>query len=727
MDIYCITSKTKLMKKLFLVSIAMLLLKLTGAAQTDTEFWFAAPEVMQHTGTNLDRPILLRITTYSAPATVTITIPAASSTLGTLLIPANAFQSFDLTAWIGTLECTPANTILNNGLKITSTAPVSVYYDVVSGGTSGNKNNPEAFALKGKNALGTSFRIPSQNTFDNISSYLPQARNSFDIVATENSTQVTITPSNNIVGHATGIPFTVNLNAGQTYSASATTHLAAGHLNGSLVTANKPVAITVKDDGLYVDNYCVDLAGDQILPVSKTGTEYAAIKGLLSVDSNELLFITATQNVTQIFKDGTLIATINAGQTFRTSIGAAQNATYIQTSLPAYIWQVSGSGCEVGATQLPQINCTGSQNVSYLRVSDQSLQANILIRSGHEGNFLLNGSPTAITSTMFSPVPGTGGAWVFARVNLPITTYPVNSVINLVNTSGLFHLSFIDRNNGGAGYAYFSDYGAVDAVATAGNNPYCPGENINLFANTVPGGTYNWNGPAGFSSTLQNPVIPGATAINAGWYTLEVSNGECTDIDSIYIYMRECEPQDSCIITARYCIDVDDPMTYYFDASGYSPGGNYFWDFGDGNTLSSPTGNVDHTYISLGFYTVTIIYNTPNGMECVKRFQICFEKSSDKEAGDDNPVKDSKELGELYPNPAHTEILIPVLKSDLQAMNIDAEVIGTDGKSQLKITGLPVTNGKISIPIHHLNDGVYIVKVRLNGVMHQKKFVKTTR
>lgn len=100
------------MKKLFLASIAILLLKLAGVAQTDTEFWFAAPEVMQHTGSNLDRPILLRITTYSAPATVTITIPSASSTLGTLLIPANSFQSFDLTTWIGILECVTPNTVL---------------------------------------------------------------------------------------------------------------------------------------------------------------------------------------------------------------------------------------------------------------------------------------------------------------------------------------------------------------------------------------------------------------------------------------------------------------------------------------------------------------------------------------------------------------------------------------------------------------------------------------
>lgn len=714
------------MKKLFLTSIILCLFKLTGIAQIDSEFWFAAPEVMQHNASNLDRPIMLRITTYSTPATVSVTIPSLASTLGTLVIPANSFQSFDLTAWINTLECINPNVVTNNGLKITATAPVSVYYDVVSGGTSGLRNNPEAFVLKGKNALGTNFTIPSQYAFDNIFNYSPMARNSFDIVATENGTQVVITPSNDIVGHVAGVPFTISLNAGQTYSALATTHLASGHLTGSLVTANKPVAVTVKDDGLYVDNYCVDLVGDQILPVSKIGTEYIAVKGQLDVHSNELLFITATQNATQILKDGTLVATINAGQTFSTPIGAAQNATYIQTAFPAYIWQVSGSGCEVGATQLPQIECTGSKKVSYLRVSDASLQANIITRSGHQGNFLLNGSPAVITSTLFNPVPGTGGAWVFARVQLPLSSYPINSVIELENTSGLFHLSYIDRNNGGAGYAYFSDYGGVDAVATAGNNPYCQGENVNLYASTVSGGVYNWSGPAGFSSMLQNPVIPGATAANAGWYKLEVSNGQCRSIDSVYVYMKDCVPPDSCVLTVKYCIDVDNPLTYYFEASGFSSTGTYFWDFGDGNTLVSVGGNVTHTYANPGSYIVNVGYSA-GGRLCVKRFQICIGKLLKRAAGEEDQVIGLNELGDLYPNPANTEIYIPILVPDHKEVHIDAEIIGADGKSPLKIARLPVTNGKITIPVHSLNDGVYIVRIRLNDATYQKKFVKATR
>ena len=50
------------------------------------------------------------------------------------------------------------------------------------------------------------------------------------------------------------------------------------------------------------------------------------------------------------------------------------------------------------------------------------------------------------------------------------------------------------------------------------------GGTITLGAGVAP--SYSWKGPAGFSSTLQNPSIPNAQAINAGGYTLS-TGGNC--------------------------------------------------------------------------------------------------------------------------------------------------------------------------------------------------------
>ena len=176
------------------------------SAQTDTAFWFAAPDI-DEIG-NLDKPIKLRVSSYQLPATVTITQPANSSfATQTITLAPYSTQSVDLTPQLDIIECKPGNVIQNRGLKISATNKIAVYYEVNEGAP-----NPEIFSLKGRNALGTQFYISSQNIIDNnfySSGTLPYS--SFNIVATEDNTAVTITPSNNITGHVAGIPFTINL------------------------------------------------------------------------------------------------------------------------------------------------------------------------------------------------------------------------------------------------------------------------------------------------------------------------------------------------------------------------------------------------------------------------------------------------------------------------------------------------------------------------------------
>lgn len=61
-------------------------------------------------------------------------------------------------------------------------------------------------------------------------------------------------------------------------------------------------------------------------------------------------------------------------------------------------------------------------------------------------------------------------------------------------------------------------------------NPACVGSPIYLFADpdtTATGITYSWSGPAGFSSTMQNPVIPVGSLANSGVYTLTDTLAGC--------------------------------------------------------------------------------------------------------------------------------------------------------------------------------------------------------
>ena len=446
-------SDSQLMKKLFSSLLALFVVCLLHA-QKDTLFWFAAPESSPSTA-NFNIPIVMRITTFSQAATVSISQPAGTMPTQIANIGANSTQTVDLTTWVNIIENKPPDVVLNYGLMVQSTAPVSIYYEVVSAQC---QCNPEMFVLKGHNALGTDFYVPGQNYLDNNSGYSPQPFNSFDMIATQDNTTVTITPINAVVGHGAGTTYTIVLNHGQTYSATATGELAAQHLVGSRVTSDKPIAITMKDDLLSGTPFggCADLGGDQIVPTNILGTQYIATKGLLN-GTGDQLFITATQNGTTVSQNGTLLTTINTGQTYQTAVGGA--STFIQTSNPAYVLQMSGIGCEIGLGVLPPLLCTGSFEVAFTRSTTESLYANIAVPAGYEGNFLVNGVAGYITAGMFAPVPGTAGGWVAALVSFPNASYPQGTAIRVSNSTSLFRLGVLHGGAGsGSRFGYFSDF-----------------------------------------------------------------------------------------------------------------------------------------------------------------------------------------------------------------------------------------------------------------------------
>ncbi len=639
------------MNRLFYLPLLILLSGyMQSHAQTDSLFWFAAPDVSPDVQ-NFDRPIKLIITTFNQPAVVTISQPAGGGMpVQTANIPANSTQTVTLTTWLNVIKTQPANTVLNYGLKIVSTAPVTVYYEV----TSQNLNSPETFALKGQNALGTDFWIPSQNLIDNQPSR-PDAFSSFDIVATENNTSVTITPSNAIVGHPAGISFNIVLNEGQTWSAKAMSKLAANHLGGSRVVSDKPIAITIKDDN--VDgrpNYygaCADLIGDQIIPVHLLGTEYIAVNGFLNAPHDQL-FILATQNGTTISQNGVVAATINAGQTHRAVIGGP--STYIQTSAPVYVLQLTGVGCEFGLGMLPQINCTGSSSVSYARFLPSQLYLNLVVRNGGQGDFLVNGNTGVINAANFAAVPGTGGQWMAAQVSLSIQQYPMGSVISVTNTSALFHLGILDANTltaGGASYGYFSDFRQISINAAATAPELCAGMDLSLLADSIASANYSWTGPNGYASNQQSPVIQNVSVADSGMYIVTATSNGCIASDTVVLPVFYMPVADLGPDTAN-CGD-----TILLQSSPVYPDATYRWSTGASShslTVTQP-----------GVYWLEIDNNGCTGSDTVN---VTLNPALEVNLGNDTVICDVDVPLVLYaPQPPGTQYLWSTGFTDSQA------------------------------------------------------------
>ncbi|WP_250601340.1 gliding motility-associated C-terminal domain-containing protein [Flavobacterium amniphilum] len=68
----------------------------------------------------------------------------------------------------------------------------------------------------------------------------------------------------------------------------------------------------------------------------------------------------------------------------------------------------------------------------------------------------------------------------------------------------------------------------------------CENGSLNLHASTVAGATYVWNGPNGFTSALQNPVITNLSNVNNGVYTVFVIKDGCpSEVSSVMVDVKK--------------------------------------------------------------------------------------------------------------------------------------------------------------------------------------------
>ncbi|MGI4728902.1 MAG: gliding motility-associated C-terminal domain-containing protein [Janthinobacterium lividum] len=88
----------------------------------------------------------------------------------------------------------------------------------------------------------------------------------------------------------------------------------------------------------------------------------------------------------------------------------------------------------------------------------------------------------------------------------------------------------------------FSDTASVQVnakpiPAATANTPLCTGETLNL--GVANGTSYQWTGPAGFTSSEQNPVIKNVSSAQAGMYQVKLTSAEgCVATDSVQVNLN---------------------------------------------------------------------------------------------------------------------------------------------------------------------------------------------
>ena len=516
------------MKRTYLLLFVLSLACNALWAQIDTEFWFAAPDLeVQHAQT----PVRFCVTTFDQSATVTFTQPA--NPLGfqphTIEVPAHSYKLYDVSNLVGIVETSPYNQVLNYGFYINSSAPVSIYYE-------SNNNNSEIYSLKGSNALGYEFLVPTQYTYSN---YYSSTCSRAEMVATEDNTEITIIPSVALKG---GIaPYQevhVVLQKGQSYAVEANSSAPGAHLRNTRIMATKPIAVNTSDDSVDLNGH-YDLVGDQLVPVSMMGTEYFAIK---SGSGTEYVYFFPTENETTISVNGMTVGTLDVGEEMERII--RNPVEHISADKPIAVFQltVNETG-EMGGTVLPHVHCTGSIETSCFRPrleSNSQMFVTVVVNTEKIDGFFVNNDPNVLTASDFTPVPS-NPEYSYCLKNLS-NVIPVESLMNLENRAGngYFHLGVFITSDGTCTYGFFSDYQSfskieIDEQATG--EEHCAGDDITFnfqsdFVNAV-----HLFGPSGVAISQPPFVLHDVTSQHSGRYFISGSDATGCVADSVWDFI----------------------------------------------------------------------------------------------------------------------------------------------------------------------------------------------
>jgi uncharacterized repeat protein (TIGR01451 family) len=175
------------------------------------------------------------------------------------------------------------------------------------------------------------------------------------------------------------------------------------------------------------------------------------------------------------------------------------------------------------------------------------------------------------------------------------------SSITVATTSSSF--SYFVTANGGIGgvcpnTTTATVYANINSVVLSANEP-CLGQALILNAN-VPGYTYQWTGPGGWTDNVRSPTRAGFNLSMVGSYFCTSTDAYgCTTAHRIYV----SAPTNNQIVGPAGRLCPGNPVRLSVVQNG---GATFAWSGPNGNTSSTNFINVTATVANAGIYTVTI-------------------------------------------------------------------------------------------------------------------------
>ena len=362
---------------------------------------------------------------YYGASVLSLQIAGETATTGLVEIPGLSFsEAFSVSPGSITSVSIPVTALItatdgvqSRGIHVTSLNEITVY------GGNQIQYTTDAFLALPTDVLGTDYRVMAYRN----STSTPGSE--FTVVATEDRTQLTITPQTTFGTHPAGVPYRVNLDRGQVYQFRASTGSTAD-TTGTLISATAPVAVFGGHTCAYVliNVIAGDHLTEQLPPLSTWGKQFATVP-LATRTRGDTFRILAAQDNTEVRINGNLETTLQHGEHLETVLTVA---SLIVTSKPVLVAQYSnGTGFDrvvsdpfmviVPATEQALSEYTMSTPASGFAIN----YVNVMTPSAGVGQIQLDGAP--VSSSAFTSIAGSD--FFGAQLSVSLGSHRLTSTI----------------------------------------------------------------------------------------------------------------------------------------------------------------------------------------------------------------------------------------------------------------------------------------------------------
>ena len=372
-------------------------------SNSGTDFWLMFPQNYADGNQRQKLFITSRVATSG-----TVTIPGLNFNQN-YTVAANSVTTVEL----GNIQSNLVDAVENRGIHVTALQPVVVY------GMNQRAFTSDAYMGLPVPTLGLDHLVVTYSNLD----FEPSS--GFGIVATQNGTIVTITPSTVAGSRPAGVPYNITLNQGQTYQNRSVVPTAAGDLTGTRITANKPigvygthVAATIPAEAVC----CADHLVEQLPPIPTWGKRFATIPIATRLKGDFFRYV-AAEDGTSVYLNGQLAAVINKGQWFERII---KTPTEVIATKPIMVAQFATSifydpGTTSKADPFIMIIPPYSQFLNHYTVTTPPTgftinYINVVAPTAALGTITMDGTP--IPAASFTPIGVSGYSGAQIAVNV---------------------------------------------------------------------------------------------------------------------------------------------------------------------------------------------------------------------------------------------------------------------------------------------------------------------